>query len=69
MLVTSVFVFLGWTDWMWAGSLGMIVAIYVLVPVMPRQSDPNHKVRLIGSRFSPADDAADRGRLVESTAG
>jgi NADH-quinone oxidoreductase subunit H len=69
MLVTSVFVFLGWTDWMWAGSLATIVAIYVLVPVMPRQSDPNHKVRLIGSRFSPADDAADRGRLVESTAG
>ena len=69
MLVTSVFVFFGWIDWMWAGSLGTIAIIWVLVPIMPRQADPNHKVRLIGSRYSPAEDPAERTRLVESTAG
>lgn len=69
MLVTSVFVFFGWIDWMWAGSLATLAIIWVLVPVMPRQADPNHKVRLIGSRYSPAEDPAERSRLVESTAG
>jgi hypothetical protein len=54
---------------MWAGSLGTIVAIYILIPVMPRQADPNHKVRMIGSRFSPTEEMVDRSRLVESTVG
>ena len=69
MLVTSVFLFLGWSDWMWAGSLGTIAIIYLVLPIMPRQSDPNHRVRLIGSRFSPADDGTERGRLADSGAG
>ena len=65
MLVTSVFLFLGWNDWMWAGSLGTIVFIYLIIPVMPRQADPNQRVRLIGSRFSPADEEVERGRIAE----
>lgn len=69
MLVTSVFLFLGWQDWMWAGSLGVVAVIWLVLPIMPRQSDPNHKVKLIGSRFSPAEDELDPGSLAESTAG
>ena len=53
LLVVSFFVFLGWEEWMWAGSLGAIVVIYLVSPFMPRQADPNHKVPLVGSRFSP----------------
>lgn len=69
MLVTSVFLFFGWNDWMWVGSLGTIVFIYLVLPVMPRQSDPNQKVRLIGSRFSPDRDEVERSRLMEPDAG
>ena len=53
LLVISVFVFLGWETWMWAGSLGCLVTIYLVLPFMPRQADPNRKVPLVGSRFSP----------------
>ena len=53
LLVVSVFVFLGWESWMWLGSLGSMAFIYMILPFMPRQVDPNHKVPLIGSRYSP----------------
>ena len=53
LVVVSFFVFFGWQEWMWGGSLGTIAVIYLLSPLMPRQSDPNHKVPLAGSRFSP----------------
>ena len=69
MLVTSTFLFFGWTEWMWAGSLGTIVLIYLVLPIMPRQADPNHRVRLIGSRFSPVEEGIDRSRLADSTTG
>ncbi len=53
LLVVSFFVFFGWQTWMWAGSLGILLVIYFVTPLMPRQPDPNHKVPLVGSRFSP----------------
>ena len=53
LLVVSFFVFFGWQSWMWAGSLGILAVIYFILPVMPRQSDPNQKIPLVGSRFSP----------------
>jgi NADH-quinone oxidoreductase subunit H len=53
LVVVSFFVFFGWQEWMWGGSLGTIVVIYLISPLMPRQADPNHKVPLAGSRFSP----------------
>jgi NADH-quinone oxidoreductase subunit H len=53
LLVVSFFVFFGWQTWMWAGSLGILVVIYFVVPLMPRQADPNQKIPLVGSRFSP----------------
>lgn len=57
LLVTSLFVFLGWTHHLWAGSLAALGIILMAHPHMPRQANPNHRVPLIGSRFSPLDDA------------
>lgn len=56
VLVTSFFVYMGWTPHMWAGSLAMIAFIWLVRPLMPRQANPNHKIALIGSRFSPLRD-------------
>ncbi len=53
LLVTSFMVYMGWTSWMWAGSLAALAIIYIVLPRLPRQRDPNHKIGLIGSRFSP----------------
>ena len=53
LLMTSVFVYLGWASWLWAGSLGCLALIWVLLPFMPGQASPNHKIGMIGSRFSP----------------
>ena len=56
VMVTSVFIYMGWSTWMWVGSLAAILIVYIMQPIMPKQRDPNHKVRLIGSRFSAFDD-------------
>ena len=53
LLMTSLFIYMGWLDYLWLGSLGALVIIYFVRPLMPRQANPNHKVPLIGSRFSP----------------
>lgn len=53
LLATSFAVFMGWTSSMWLISLVMIIGLYVLYPFLPKQADPNHRVPLIGSRFSP----------------
>jgi NADH-quinone oxidoreductase subunit H len=55
LLVTSFFVFMGWTPWMWIGSIGMIVLIWLVQPLMPRGGGSNRRIGLIGSRFSPAE--------------
>ena len=36
--------------------LGLVI-IWLVHPHMPRQADPNHRVEIIGSRFSPVRDA------------
>jgi NADH-quinone oxidoreductase subunit H len=56
LLVTSVFVFLGWTNVMWIGSLIALAVILVIYPYLPKQTSPNHRVPLIGSRFCPAEE-------------
>ena len=52
LLKTSFFVFMGWTTWLWTGSLAMLIAIWFLLPYMPRY-DPNERLGMLGSRFSP----------------
>ena len=53
LLATSFAVFMGWTSFMWLISLAIIIGLYLLYPFLPKQADPNHRVPLIGSRFSP----------------
>ena len=55
LLMTSVFVYLGWRPWLWAGSLGCLSIIWIVLPWMPGQASSNRKVGLTGSRFSPPD--------------
>ncbi len=53
LLVTAFFIYMGWGAWMWAGSLAALAIIILVHPHLPRQKNPNHRVPLIGSRFSP----------------
>lgn len=53
VLASSVWVFLGWQNWMFVASIGTIVVIWIAHPFMPRQQNPNERIKLIGSRFSP----------------
>lgn len=56
LLMTSLFVFLGWTHWLWAGSLAVMALIWLVLPALPSQRNPNQRIGLLGSRFSPTDD-------------
>jgi len=58
LLMTSFFVYMGWTPWLWTGSLVLLALIWFLVPALPRQANPNRRIGLIGSRFSPPMDEA-----------
>ncbi|NNF44606.1 MAG: NADH-quinone oxidoreductase subunit NuoH [Phycisphaerales bacterium] len=56
LLVVSIFVYRGWTEYLWAGSLGALAVILFVYPYLPKQANPNHRVPLIGSRFSPLEE-------------
>lgn len=58
VMVTSFFAYMGWLNYMALGSLATLALIIIVHPYMPRQANPNHKVELIGSRFSPLRDRA-----------
>jgi NADH-quinone oxidoreductase subunit H len=55
LLMTSFFVYLGWTAYLWAGSLGCLALVYLLLPVLPQTKGTNGRIPLVGSRFSPAE--------------
>jgi NADH-quinone oxidoreductase subunit H len=57
LLVTSFVVYMGWMNWMWLASLVTLAVIWMVQPILPRQANPNRRVPLIGSRFSPLHDA------------
>ena len=75
VLVTSFMIYMGWTGYMWAGSLATALIIWIVYPLLPRQASPNCRVGLIGSRFSPLDEhevvtaPTDRRALAEITTG
>jgi NADH-quinone oxidoreductase subunit H len=60
LLVTSVFVYLGWADAgrMWIGSLLVLAVVWLARPLLARKGLPNKKVRLAGSRFSALEEEA-----------
>jgi NADH-quinone oxidoreductase subunit H len=51
---TAVFVYFGAAQWMWLGSILCLGIVWFVGPKLPRSANPNAKIGLIGSRFSPA---------------
>jgi NADH-quinone oxidoreductase subunit H len=58
LLITAVFQYMGWSGQIWAGSLLCVAMVWVLGPMLPRQANPNHRIGMIGSRFSPVVEGA-----------
>ena len=58
LLMTSLYVFLGWTHWLWTGSIACITLVWLVLPSLPRPVNPNQRIGLLGSRFSPPEDEA-----------
>jgi len=56
LLMTSFFVFMGWTGWLWVGSLASAVLVWLVLPFLPQQANPNHRIGLHSSRFSPTEE-------------
>jgi NADH-quinone oxidoreductase subunit H len=53
VLVTAVSIHLGLEQWMWLGSIGCVAVVYLVLPFMPRQANPNRRIPIVGSRFNP----------------
>jgi energy-coupling factor transporter transmembrane protein EcfT len=54
LTVTAVFVYFGATQWMWMGSLLCLAVVWFVGPRLPRSANPNARIGILGSRFSPA---------------
>ncbi len=57
LALTSIWVYMGWQPMLWLSSIIGFVIIWLVHPHMPRQADPNHRIEMIGSRFSPVRDS------------
>ena len=57
LLATSFVVYFGAQQWMWLVSLACMGVVYFGQSLMPLQPNPNNRVPLVGSRFSPLRDA------------
>ncbi|MBC8202850.1 MAG: NADH-quinone oxidoreductase subunit NuoH [Planctomycetes bacterium] len=51
VLIVSVFVFYGWTSYLWIGSIVAIIIMAIARPLLPTSAS-NKRVELLGSRFS-----------------
>jgi len=69
LLAVSVMVYLGLGAWMWAASIATVILIVLVQPLIPRSADPNHKVAMIGSRYSPLPEAEAAKTSSTSSAG
>ena len=43
-------------EYLWIGSIGVAVLVYLLKPIMGAHVEANQRIRMIGSRFSPLTD-------------
>lgn len=66
LLMTSAFVYFGWTQWLWAGSLGATVVLFALQPMLPSRAKANRRIGLVGSRFSPVEDESSTGVIAKN---
>lgn len=56
LLMTGIWVYYGWTSHFWVGNIIVILVGLGIAPYIPQGPDPNRRVPLKGSRFSPAVD-------------
>ena len=54
LLITSFFVYMGWIENLWLGSIAALGIIWIFGSWLP-ESTANKKIGLLGSRFSPSD--------------
>jgi NADH-quinone oxidoreductase subunit H len=56
LLATGVLAYFGQRHWMWAASIAIALLVALISPLIPAGPPVNRRVRLPGSRFSPAAD-------------
>ncbi len=56
LAAAAVMTYFGWSNYMWIASAGCLFIIWTVYPLMPRDHDPNRRIPIIGSRFSPLSD-------------
>ena len=52
VLIVSIYIYLGWSAYLWTGSIVALVIMVLARPLLPT-NDTNKRIELIGSRFSP----------------
>lgn len=52
VLIVSIYMYLGWSAYLWTGSLLAILIMAIARPFLPT-NETNKRIELIGSRFSP----------------
>ena len=52
VLIVSIYMYLGWTPYLWTGSIVALVIMVIARPLLPTNNS-NKRVGLLGSRFSP----------------
>jgi NADH-quinone oxidoreductase subunit H len=52
VLIVSIYIYLGWSAYLWTGSIVALVIMVIARPLLPT-NDTNKRIELIGSRFSP----------------
>ena len=52
VLVVTIYMYFGWSDYLWTGSILALVIMIVARPLLPT-SNTNKRIELLGSRFSP----------------
>lgn len=53
LLTTGVFVYLDWTEYMWAGNIAVAAIVFIIAPLVPEPAPVNRRVGLRGSKYSP----------------
>ena len=51
VLIVTLYMYLGWSDYLWTGSILAILIMVIARPLLPK-SNTNNRIELLGSRFS-----------------
>ena len=51
VLIVTIYMYVGWSDYLWTGSILAIMIMVVIRPLLPK-SNTNKRIELLGSRFS-----------------